>query len=210
MSFFGDLTGGLFGGGGSPADAASGYLSQIPDELKKYLQPYIDRGNQAYGFLNPIFSKMATDPTGYLSGIESQYSKSPDFMRRRDEAEQASRNASAAGGMLGTPNQIQQASQIADSLQGQDMQQWLGNVMGLQNKGLAGESGFEQEGYGASNNLAQALASVLSQRANLAFQDQAGKNRSASDIFGALAGMLGAGFDKNGSTSDIFNSLAGL
>lgn len=194
MSFFGDLTGGLFGGGGNPADAAMPYINQIPGELKKYLQPYVDRGNQAYDFLNPLFSQMASDPAGYLKGIESQYSESPDFIRRRDEAEQAARTASAAGGMLGTPDQLKQASQIADSLQGQDMQQWLQNVMGLQGRGISGESGFEQQGYGASSNLAQALASVLAQQGNLAFQRQQQEDQSASDLFGGIAGLAGAIF----------------
>ena len=186
----------LFGMGDSnPANAAQPYLEKIPGMLHETFDPYIARGKDAYGKLDPIYSQMLQDPTAFLNALMQQYEPSRGYQMKRDEALGAAANSAAAGGMRGSFGDMTGQSRLAQSLMSDDMQQWLQNVMGLQNKGLQGQQGFYNTGYDASKSLGGDLSNVYGTQGQLAFQGQANANKSASDLVSALlgAGAMGAG-----------------
>lgn len=192
MSWLSDF----FKGGKNPADAAMPYLDQIPGMEKKYYDPFIAHGNEAYNTLNPQISKMGSDPTGFLEGLMKNYEPSRGFQLKRDEMLKAAGNTAAAGGMRGSLSDISNESRISDVLMGDDMQQWLQNVMGIQQGGLQGLSHLFDTGYDASKSLAGDLSNVMGTKAGLAFQGQTNQNQSRSDLLSGLMKVLGgvAGF----------------
>lgn len=192
MSWLSDF----FSGGKNPADAAMPYLNEIPGMEKKYYEPYIEHGNEAYNTINPEFSGMAKDPVAFLEQIMKGYEPSKAYQLRRDETQRAAGNSAAAGGMRGSINDITNQSRLTDALLGDDMQQWLNNVLGLETQGLKGEQGFYDTGFNATKGLTGDLSNVLGTQAGLAFQGQANQNQSKSDLLSGIMKAIGsiAGF----------------
>lgn len=196
MSWLSDF----FGGGKNPADAAMPYLNQIPGMEHEAYDPYIGYGKDAASILNPNFSSMSKDPAAFLENILKSYQPSKAYQLREEETSRAAGNTAAAGGMRGSLNDIKNQARIADSLLGEDMQQWLNNVLGIQKEGDTGLTHLFDTGFNATKGLTGDLANVLGTQASLAFQGQANQNQSRSDLISGLLKALGgvAGFELPG------------
>lgn len=190
-------------GGRNPADAAMPFLDQIPDIARQNYNPYIHRGDAAYQTMQKPYEQMAQDPAGFLEQLMKHYEPSRGYQLKRDEALRAAGNTAAAGGMRGSLQDIEHESRLADSLLGDDMQQWFANVFGLQGRGLEGEQHFYDTGYDATRNLTGDLSNILGTKAGLAFQGQADKNQRQSDLFSGLmkafGGIAGLGLPGGGT-----------
>lgn len=112
---------------------------------------------------------------------------------KRDAMLKAAGNTAAAGGMRGSIQDISHESGILDMLMGDDMQQWLKNVLGIQGAGLQGESHLYDSGYDASKSIAGDLSNVLGTQAGLAFQGQREENKRNDDRNSGLGKLIGAG-----------------
>lgn len=177
MSFLSNL----FSGGKNPAESAMPYLNQIPGMEKQYYEPYIQHGNEAYGNLNPALTEQTTHPAEFLENLLQKYQPSRAYQLARDETQRAAGNSAAAAGMRGSINDITNQTRLTDSLLGEDMQQWLQNVLGLQTRGEAGLQNTFNTGFNATQGLTGDLSNVLGTQAGLAFQGQANQNQSRSD-----------------------------
>lgn len=190
-------------GGSNPANAAMPYLDQIPDIVKQGYNPYIQRGDTAYQAMQGPYGQMAQDPAAFLEQIMSKYQPSKSYQLRRDEALRAAGNSAAAAGRRGTLSDIESQSHIADSLLGEDMQNWFANVFGLQGRGLEGEQHLYDKGFDATQGLTGDLSNILGTKAGLAFQGQADKNQRQSDLLSGLmkafGGIAGLGMPGGGS-----------
>jgi phage-related minor tail protein len=208
MSWLSDF----FKGGKNPADAAMPYLNQIPGMEKQYYDPFINYGKEAANTLTPQFNQMSQDPAAFLESIMSKYQPSRAYQLRNEEALRAAGNTAAAGGLRGSLGDIKNESRISDALLGQDMQEWLNNVLGIQKEGQQGLGHQFDTGFNATQGLTGDLSNVLGTQASLAFQGQANQNKSRSDalsgILQAIGGIAGFGFP-NGSTvgGSIYNGI---
>lgn len=187
MSWLSDF----FKGGKNPADAAMPYLNQIPGMEKQYYDPFINYGKEAGNTLAPQFNQMSTNPSDFLEGLLKHYEPSKAYQLRNEEALRAAGNTAAAGGMRGSLGDIKNESRISDALLGQDMQQWLQNILNIQGLGQQGLGHQFDTGYDASKSLSGDLSNVLGTQAGLAFQGQANKNKSRSDTLSALLQAIG-------------------
>jgi hypothetical protein len=183
----------LFGGGKNPADSAMPYYNKIPGIEHNTYDPYVNRGNEAYNNFNPIYQRMSSDPQGFIDSLMGGYIKSKDYQLKNDELTRAAGNTAAAGGMRGSINDIKNQSRITDSLLGEDMQNWLKNVLGVQDRGLQGEQHLYDTGFDASRDLAGDLSNTLGTQGTLAFQGQANQNKSHSDLMEALTKLAAGG-----------------
>lgn len=187
----------LFGSGDSdktnPADAAMPYYNKIPGMEHNAYDPYIQRGNAAYGKFNPILDKMTSDPAGFLQSIMGGYNTSKDFQLKNDAMTKAAGNSAAAGGQRGSLSDINNQAHITDSLMGDDMQNWLHNVLGIQDKGMQGEEGLYSSGFDANRDLTGDLSNIMGTQGSLAFQGQANQNKSHSDMMSALMKLAAGG-----------------
>lgn len=215
--FLGGATGvsGLGPMGENPANVAMPYLNQISGVGKQYYDPYISEGRNASNISNPIYERMASDPTEFINALMRGYKPSEGYRYKEDRLGRAISNTAAAGGFRGTPFEQEQQGQMISGLLGEDMQQFLQNILGVQGAGLQGEENRIGRGFQASGNLADYIGSNLGQQAGLAYQGQAGqnaynlanrlsKNKARGSLLGKIAGgaanfiMPGAGSSMSG------------
>ena len=195
------LSNNLTGRNRNPADAANSYLSQIPEAMRPYFESYINQGQTAGGKLSGQYDQMTQNPGGLLSQISSGYKQSPGYQFKLDQALGAGQNASASGGMLGTPQDQQQQMGIANDIASKDYEDYLNHVLGLYGLGQQGQQKMQEQGFGASTRFGENLGNTLGQQGQYAYAGQAGQNATRgqnwSNLFSlggsALGGWLGAG-----------------
>lgn len=175
----------------NPADAGMEYLNQVPGVGKEYFNPFIDRGKRSGDILEGRYDAMANNPTDYLDQIMSKYRPSSGYDFKQKQMQRAAGNTAAAGGFRGTEADQQNSAQMIQDLLGSDMQQYLGNVLGIEGAGLQGHQGFQGQGYDAANKLASFLGTNLSNQSGLAFQGQAQNNKNEADTMAMFASLLG-------------------
>jgi hypothetical protein len=194
--------------GKNPAEKAMPYLEQIGPMAQEHYNPYIQQGQQYGESLGNAYSNMAANPADFINQLMGQYTPSEGFKTKQDMMSKAMRNTSAAGGYIGTEaDQIRQA-QLVQGLLGEDMQNWLSNVLGVQGQGLAGQQGLYNLGYDATQHLTDALGGQLASQGTLAFQGQQQKNQWKSDLLKGGIGALGGYFGMGNMGSQLGQALA--
>lgn len=196
--------GNMFGGWSNPADSAMPYFGQISDELKNYMNPYIQRGNQALDITQGQYGNLINDPSAMYNKIASGYQQSPGFQFALKQGLNAADNRNAAGGMSLSPAAEQNRMEVATGLANQDFGNYMGRATGLYNTGLSGMQGIGNMGFDASKSLSENLAAILMSQAQLAYQGQNAENQHDDGGLGSLLGGLGSfagggGFSSLGS-----------
>lgn len=224
----------LLGGGGGSGNAGMGSLNQIPGMAQGYLNPYTEEGRKAYNSLLDQYSnisdtninqfpatynKMAKDPATFLNDLMKGYEPSRGYNYQQNKMLGAARNSAASGGFAGTQyDQASQADLIRDLL-GSDMGEYLKNVMGIQNSGLAGEErrlenrgralgGMVNMGSNAAHDLANILGTNLSERAAFDFANQRQRRLNRRENEQDRSSLLLKLFDKGSGGNSIFDSLS--
>jgi hypothetical protein len=194
----------------NPADAGMGYLNNIGGYADKYFNPYINAGKQAMGQLQGQYGQLINDPASVMNRIGAGFQQSPGFKFESGQAQDAVNRAAAAGGMLGSPMQQQNAANVVNGLASQDYNNYMNRGTGMYNTGLQGLQGINQMGFQGSSQAAQMLKDMAMSQANMAYQGQAGQNamNMQQDVYnqqrqGSMWDMLGGG------AGNIFNSLFG-
>lgn len=206
MGFFSKIAGGLGfggggrgGGGGDASGAAMQYLNQIPGIVKPYHEPFIKQGQEASAISNPIYKKMAQDPTTFLNQLMQTYSPSEGYKFRQKELTRAAQNSAAQGGFAGTRNDQLSQAELVNGLLNQDIDSYLSKLFGIQGAGLEGQESNTHRGFLSSHALADLLGSNLSQQGGLAFQGQAQRNANRMGRGNALLSLLGQGAQAAGT-----------
>lgn len=179
----------------NPANAAKPYLDQVPGAVSPYLQPYINQGQQAGGQLQSQFGQAINDPGALSAKLGAGYKQSPGYQFKLHQSLMAGDNAAAAGGMAGTPAHQQTQMQLANDIASQDFNDYMSRILGVYNKGLEGEQGFQTQGFGASKDLGETIGNSLLNQGKLAYMGAAQQNeanqaqaKSTADMWGNLAG----------------------
>jgi hypothetical protein len=180
---------GMFNQGKNPATQANNTLGQIPGQMKPYYQPYMDAGKGAMSDLQNQYKDLLSGNTQNQLG--QNFKEGPGYQYALKEAMNAQGNASARGGMLGTPQDQAEAARVGEGLAGQEYDKYMQNQMGLYGQGLTGEQGINQMGYDANTSYGNMLGSVLGQQSANQFAGQAGQNTARSQGIGNLFSGLG-------------------
>ena len=179
------------------------YYDEILKQLPGYFQPWINTGQRTLPGLESQFGQLMNDPNAMFNKFAAGYQHSPGYENMQRQGQNAALNASAAGGMAGTPQHQQQAAQISEDIANQDFYNYLSKVMGLYGMGLEGGMGLNKMGAEMSRGLGEDISSVYGQKAGLArsremeeamrkmFEEQQESNMWNS-IFGAV-GTIGGG-----------------
>ena len=170
----------------NPYKAAEPYLKQIGPMAQERLNPNIERGNRSYESLEPLYERFANNPAEYLNELQQSYKPSTGYAFREKKALDAARNAAAAGGYLGTPYHQAQAAELAANIGGEDMHQWVQNVLGIQGAGIGGQQGFAEQGYNSNNDLTSILGNALGTQAQNAFGKRDWKNERRGNLINGL------------------------
>lgn len=222
------------GGGGGGGNAGMGYLNQIPGMAQGYLNPYTEEGRKAYNSLldqysntsttNPNqfpaeYGQMARDPNAFVNNLMKGYEPSRGYNYKQNQMLGAARNSAASGGFAGTQYDQGYQSELIRDLLGSDMAEYLTNVMGIQNKGLAGEegrldsrgralTGMVNMGGNAAHDLANILGSNLGQQATFDFANQRQRRLEKRENEQDRSKLLFKLFDKDVGGRSMFDSLA--
>jgi len=173
-----------------PAHEARKYLNQMPGISHQTYDPYIQQGQQASGIYGQQTGQMAQDPAAFYDQLMARYQPSKQYDMQNQAQQHAATNASTAGGMRGTQQDVSNAAQISDRLMGEDMQRWYGNISGLQTQGLQGQQNIADRGFTASQGLGGDLNNMYGMQGGMAAQGAAQHNQGRMDL---LKGLFGAG-----------------
>lgn len=185
----------IFGGGGnkSPMNAANQYLNQIPGLAHQGYDPYVSAGMNAGTQTQGQYEKLINDPADFINQLMKQYQTSEGYNFEKDLLTKELGNTAAMGGIAGTPLDQMNQAQGVQGLLSKDMQQFLTNVLGQYDKGLAGEEGIANRGFEANKNLTDFLGNNLTQQGSLAFNDAQQKNKNKGDLWSMFGKALGGG-----------------
>ena len=118
------------------------------------LNPYMQAGVGGLGAYQNALAGMA-DPQAYYNKIMSGYQESPTAQYQQQQAIKAATSAGTASGTLGSGELGRQMEQQSQQISSQDMQNYLNNVLGINNQYLSGESGLAGMGQQAANQSGQ-------------------------------------------------------
>jgi hypothetical protein len=212
---FGDIgstIGGFFNK--NPGHEANDYLKQIPGAIKPYYDPYINAGRQDLNTLQQQYGQMVNDPNALYSKFGKGFQQSPGYQFQVDQATKAANSAASAGGMLGTPAEQQQLAGTVGGLANQDFYNYMNQIMNLYGGGLGGMSHIMDQGYNASNTMAQSLANALGGQAGAAYQGTNWQNQQNMNMGQSIGNILGGngnfgGGQGGGGMGNFFNSFGG-
>jgi hypothetical protein len=191
----------LFGGGQSRAyrDMVNAYNQAMAanqgafNRSTGYMQPFLNAGQSGLTNYQNALSAMA-NPQQYYQQLMSGYSISPQAQFQQQQAMTAANQAAAASGMLGSGQEQKAMADYTQQLVNRDQQQWLENMLGINNKYLSGEADLGQLGFAAGRQMGdwsmqsgEDLSKLLEGRG----QAQAGMDLSNSSILQNILGMGG-------------------
>lgn len=182
-------------------------LGQIQGYGREAYNPFIQQGQQAGQQLSPMYQQQAQNPVGQYNDILSQYQPSQGYQYKQGKLNQVLHNTAASGGYAGTGGDQQQRGELTNALMGEDMQQFLQNILGIQGAGMKGLEGQQQRGYESSGNLADYLGGAAGQQQlfNMVGQGQNQANRN--DAASILSGLIGG--SKDNGLGDLFGKIFG-
>jgi len=180
-----------------PAKDANRYLDKIPGVGHDAYDPFINQGREAGGILKDQYGRML-DPTKYMDDIMKNYQMSQGATYKRDQLGKGIGNTAAAGGIAGTPEHQREYGQMSNDIMSQDMDQYLQNALGINDRGIRGEEGFYDKGFQASGSLADMLASMFGSKAGLAYQSGTQKNANEQALMQSLMKMFSQGAGVSG------------
>jgi len=104
----------------------------MPNAYDKYKDLYADAPYKSQ------YEGMGQDPIEFIDRIMKGYQPSKGYSLKEKRALGAQRNSAASGGFAGTQFDQENQAQTAKDLMGEDIQQYLSNILGVQNQGLEG------------------------------------------------------------------------
>lgn len=176
---------------GSPYDAATGAYSynDVESMLQQYLGKYMNAGDTALMSLEEQYQMLLNNPSMVYDMLAADFEASPGYEYQVEQSMNASNNAAAAGGMLGTPAHTTQSMSSANDLAAQDYWNYMGYMNNLYNTGLGVAGDINQMGYNASSTTAAGLGNYMASAMNMAYMDQVLQNKNTSSLIGGGLGM---------------------
>ncbi len=166
------------------------YLDQIPGQTQPYYKPYQDAGGKALGDLTDRYTNMLNNPEELYNKLGAGYKESPGYKLKLQQGLDASNNAMAMGGQLGTPQHQQLDSEVSQGIAGKDFQDYMDRVTGIYNKGLGGEEGVNKMGFDANTDYGKMIAQLLGTKAQYSFGGTAGQNQFNSQNMSNIMQLL--------------------
>ncbi len=185
--YFNDIENSIFP---NAANGAMPYEQQALNQMPGYYQPYMNAGQSMLNPLMSQYSQLMNNPGGMMNQIGSQFHSSPGFNFAMRQAMMGGNQASAAGGMAGSPMANQQNQQMATNLANQNYYNWMGNALGMYGQGLQGAQGMAGMGAGMANNFGTNMADILNNQADISYAGQANQNQETGGLIGDIMHMF--------------------
>ncbi len=181
---------GFFGDSGAPyrqaADAYKPYLDQATSQQN----PFYNAGTSALPQYQGWLDKMK-DPSAFYNNLMGDYKQSPQAQYLQNQSTRAATNAASASGMTGSTPFMQQIQQNSSNIASGDMNNWLQQVLGINNQYGAGEHELVQGGQHAGDILSQLFSGAADYMGSARFGQEAGRQQDRNAMIGGIASMFG-------------------
>lgn len=184
---------GLFGGGkkNNPANAAMPYLNQIGPMAQQNYAPAIQQGQAAANQNTGEYSKMVSDPSGFLESLRASYTPSEGYKFKQDKYSRAAEGVAAARGFRGTAADEAARADLVRGLLAEDEGAYLDRLTGILGAGLQGNELTANRGFNATGDLTNILGSTLGAQGTLAYKGQESQNATRQGFAKMLSQLLG-------------------
>ena len=192
-SGLGGLFGGLFGHSDRPYGKAMEEYGRYGGLSQGVQQPYQNAGVGALGEYQD-WLKGQKNPTEFINKLMGDYQESPYAHYLQQQSVRAGQNAASASGLSGSTPLMQQLQQNATNIAGQDQQQWLQNVLGINTQYGQGQHNLITGGQNSANQLTDLYNNLGRQMGEGAYGREAGKNQNLWNTIGGLGSIIGSFF----------------
>jgi len=181
----GQFIGGLFGDSDQPYEDAMDQYRQWAKRGEDVQNPFLKAGTGAIGNYQDWLNGMK-DPSGFINNLMGKYQESPWAKYMQQQAMRAGNNAASASGLIGSTPFAQQMQQNAAGISSQDMQNWLGQVLGINTQYGAGNQYLMGQGANAANQLTNMFNQMGGRMGEAAYGAGAGRNQDRNNLWGGL------------------------
>lgn len=181
------LGSGLFGTT-QPYDAASQQLGAGWQQAQQYQQPFYQAGVNALPGMQSWLQGMQ-NPSGYINDLMGQYQQSPWAKFQTQQGTRAANNSASANGLIGSTPLAQANADYARQISSQDMQSWLGNVLGVNQLYGQGMFNLGNMGQNSANSLTNYLGDYSKAQAEMAAGKAQASNNDAWNIASGIGSL---------------------
>lgn len=181
----------MFGflGSDKPYKDAQHQYNKYMEQANQTQQPWLNAGTGALGeYQNWLQGQQ--DPSGFINNLMGQYNESPYAHYMQQQSMNAGQNAASANGLMGSTPLMQQLQQNATNISGQDQNQWLQNVLGINTQYGQGQQNLMQGGQNAANSLNNNYNNMGQNNGQFAYNKRAGQQQDWSNLIGSFASMF--------------------
>lgn len=186
----GGILGGLFGNSSKPYDKGMQEYQKWMNQGIGAQQPYAQAGQKAIGSYQDWLQGQK-DPTAFINNAMNGYQESPYAKYLQQSSMNAGTNAASASGLSGSTPMMQQLQQNATNISGQDQNQWLQNVLGINTQYGQGQQNLMQGGQNAANQMSNMYNQMGQTMGSGAYGKQAGKNQDFWSMIGGFGSLFG-------------------
>lgn len=192
---------GIYGLTNNPWDKYRRDLTGTPTMLDNYYNPYLSYDESfRTPYKNALQSLM--NPTAFENSIMSQYQTSPAAQYQMDQAQKANERAAAAGGIAGTPAEMQALDKNIQGIAAQGQQQYYQNAIQPYEYGISGMGHMLDQGSQMTMDKAHMMGNY--------YHDLGAVDYGGGMEEGQSWGMLGSAADNMGSNGmNEFNKFYG-
>jgi hypothetical protein len=182
----GSILSGLTGNSSAPYEAAQSQYQNLYNQGREAQNPFYNMGTGAIPQYQAYNQRMS-DPTQFVNSLMNSYQSSPysNFMQR--QAQRANTNAASAAGLIGSTPYQQAGEQYAHDIAGQDLNNWLNTVLGINTQYGQNLNNMMNYGSNAANTLSNMSANFAGPMGESAYGQEKGDNFDWGNI---LAGGL--------------------
>lgn len=183
------ILGGLFGNSGAPYDKAMDQYRQWATVAQNTQNPFYNAGTSAIpNYQN--WSQSMQDPSSFINNLMGQYKESPNSRYLQQESMRAGQNAASAGGLTGSTPLMNQLQQNAANISSQDQNQWLQNVLGINNQYGQSQQNLMGMGANSANALTNLFGNMGQQMGEAAYGSEAGNQQDMWNLGGGFSKLL--------------------
>lgn len=206
-SFDGGFGGGLGGAanlldyffGSNPGDAYKKSMEQYKkyfDKAAGYQEPFYESGKNALPGFEEWLGGMK-DPSDFINQLMGNYEESPYAKYLQEQAMRAGNNFGSASGLTGSTALLQQMQENAGGIASKDQQDWLKNVLGINETYGSGLNNLIGKGMESGNNLSSLYSKLGELMGDSAFGKELGRQKKNNSLWSGLGGLatgIGAAF----------------
>lgn len=193
----GGIMQGLFGDSGAAYEDAGkayqGIMEKYLPGIQQNFNPFIQAGQDALPQMQNALSKMS-NPTEFMNNILGSYQESPYSQFLRKYGNQGMTNAASASGMLGSGALMKEASDYNQQLTSRDLQQYLGNVLGINQSYMGGLNSLAGMGLSGAASYGDVMSRLLPGYAEAmggaAYGQKAGQQADQGALMGGITSFF--------------------